>query len=133
MDYIQKFWNIIANKKNNVWIKNYIYADYNINNSIKLITLLDEATRLNLIEIKNTAFGNYNKYPSYINNIKYYNISNFDLLSKIQTKICYVEYKNNKDYINKNIITYKIDCYSLHSESPSEIYPSYININKHKK
>lgn len=98
MDYIQKFWNIISDKKNNVWIENYIWNDDNINSSII-------ETKINY-----NIFGNYNKcvtcsfiyepqgeaYPSYINNIKNYNKSNYN----------YTE--SNNDDIIETFITYKI-------------------------
>lgn len=98
MDYIQKFWNIISDKKNNVWIENYIWNDDNINSSII-------ETKINY-----NIFGNYNKcvtcsfidepqgkaYPSYINNIKNYNKSNYN----------YTE--SNNDDIIETFITYNI-------------------------
>ena len=89
MDYIQKFWNIISDKKNNVWIENYIWNDYNnINNSI-----IETKINYNIL-------GNYNKYPSYINNIKNYNKSNYN----------YTE--SNDDDIIETFITYKINSFT---------------------
>ena len=89
MDYIQKFWNIISDKKNNVWIENYIWNDYNNINS----SIIETKINYNIL-------GNYNKYPSYINNIKNYNKSNYN----------YKE--SNNDDIIETFITYKINSYT---------------------
>ena len=89
MDYIQKFWNIISDKKNNVWIENYIWNDYNnINGSI-----IETKINYNIL-------GNYNKYPSYINNIKNYNKSNYNYM------------ESNDDDIIETFITYKINSFT---------------------
>lgn len=107
MDYIQKFWNIISDKKNNVWIENYIWNDYNNINSSIIET-----------KINYNIFGNYNKcvtcdfidepqgeaYPSYINNIKNYNKSNYNYT------------KSNDDDIIETFITYKINSFTNYNK-----------------
>lgn len=82
MDYIQKFWNIISDKKNNVWIENYIWNDYNINSSII-------ETKINY-----NIFGNYNK-----SNYNYTESNDDDI---IETFITYKIFTNYTFYYKNN-------------------------------
>lgn len=93
MDYIQKFWNVISDKKNNVWIENYIWNDYNNINS----SIIETKINYNIL-------GNYNAYPSYINNIKNYNKSNYNYTG------------SNDDDIIETFITYKINSFTNYTK-----------------